>query len=73
MVSCLVAVTPIPGAGPEPEYHNYLLDGLSGTLEQVRGALKPPQGIIGDQIQQLSTAAENLRGFAEQIIDVRGT
>ena len=69
-LSYMISVAPIPGAAPEAQYHNYLWEGVSGTLERVQGALKPSEGAVGDPMQLLTYAAEHLRGLAGQLLDV---
>ncbi|GAX81838.1 hypothetical protein CEUSTIGMA_g9266.t1 [Chlamydomonas eustigma] len=73
-------VSPIPGEAPEPLYHNYLLEGVLGTLQWVqdliilpgRSNVPPPsqepavQGITS-QTQQMIDASRRLQALSEQM------
>ncbi len=67
----------MPGAVPEPQYHNYLMEGVSNTLHWVQGLLQPGSGMpaavpgaAGTEAQQLSAAAAQLKQLSQQMGEV---
>lgn len=69
-------VAPVVGAAPEPEYHNYLMEGVLGVLQWIQGLLVPgsvQQGVStssSGSVQSLTEGAERLRALSEQLREV---
>ncbi|KAG1655577.1 hypothetical protein FOA52_009079 [Chlamydomonas sp. UWO 241] len=80
VVDAVVGAVP-GGAAAQPEYREYLMEGVRDTLQWVQDLLLPPglkappvyePGVeSGDQAVQLSTASERLRDLGEQLRDAR--
>ena len=68
-MKCSIIVSPVSGAVPEGHYHNYLWDGLSGTLHRLQDVLTG-QGADWGARKELGDAADRLRGLAQQMMDV---
>ena len=64
-------MAPVPGAAPEPSYHNFLWEGLSGTLHRVQDVIaaahssSPAVSAGGTDASAMATAA--VGGAAQQL------